>query len=329
MQQRTLGRDLQVSAIGLGCMGMSHGYGDARNKEDMIWLMRRAYDEYGVTFFDTAECYGPYTNEELVGEGLQPIRDKVKIATKFGITLRDFKQELDSRPETIRQSVEGSLKRLRTDHIDLYYQHRVDKQTPIEEVADTISQLIKEGKVLHWGLSEAGVDTIRHAHSVCPLTAIQSEYSMFWQLPERDIIPTLDELGIGLVPFSPLGKGFLTGTIKAGQTFAQNDFRSKVPRFEQENIEKNQVLVEFVSDIAVRKGCAPAQVALAWLIAQKPWIVPIPGSTNPQHFAENMAAADITFTDEEIQAINARLSAITLSGHRYNEASQKSIDSGY
>ena len=329
MQQRTLGNDLQVSAIGLGCMGMSHGYGDARNREDMIRLMRRAYDEYGVTFFDTAECYGPYTNEELVGEGLQPIRDKVKIATKFGITLRDFKQELDSSPETIRRSVEGSLKRLRTDHIDLYYQHRVDKQTPIEEVADCIATLIKEGKVLHWGLSEAGVDTIRRAHSVCPLTAIQSEYSMFWQLPERDIIPTLEELGIGLVPFSPLGKGFLTGTIKAGRTFAQNDFRSKVPRFEQENITKNQVLVEFVSEIAAQKGCTPAQVALAWLIAQKPWIVPIPGSTNPQHFDENMAAASITFTDEEIRTINARLSAITLSGNRYNEASQKSIDSGY
>ena len=329
MQQRTLGKDLQVSAIGLGCMGMSHGYGDARNKEDMIRLMRRAYEEYGVTFFDTAECYGPYTNEELVGEGLQPIRDKVKIATKFGITLREFSQELDSRPETIRRSVEGSLRRLRTDHIDLYYQHRVDKQTPIEEVAETIADLIKEGKVLHWGLSEAGVDTIRRAHSVCPLTAVQSEYSMFWQLPERDIIPTLEELGIGLVPFSPLGKGFLTGTIKTGQVFAQNDFRSKVPRFEAENIRKNQILVEFVSEIAQRKGCTPAQVALAWLIDQKSWLVPIPGSTNPQHFAENMAAAEITFTPDEMNAINARLSEITLSGHRYNEASQKSIDSGY
>ena len=329
MQQRTLGKDLQVSAIGLGCMGMSHGYGDARNKEDMIRLMRRAYEEYGVTFFDTAECYGPYTNEELVGEGLQPIRDKVKIATKFGITLREFSQELDSRPETIRRSVEGSLRRLRTDHIDLYYQHRVDKQTPIEEVAETIADLIKEGKVLHWGLSEAGVDTIRRAHSVCPLTAVQSEYSMFWQLPERDIIPTLEELGIGLVPFSPLGKGFLTGTIKTGQVFAQNDFRSKVPRFEAENIRKNQIMVEFVSEIAQRKGCTPAQVALAWLIDQKFWIVPIPGSTNPQHFAENMAAAEITFTPDEMNGINARLSEITLSGHRYNEASQKSIDSGY
>lgn len=319
---------MQVSAIGLGCMGMSHGYGDARDKSEMIRLMRRAFDE-GVTLFDTAECYGPYTNEELVGEALQPIRDKVKIATKFGITLKDFQQVLDSSAATIRRSVEGSLKRLRTDHIDLYYQHRVDKQTPIEEVADTIGELIREGKILHWGLSEAGVDTIRRAHKVCPLTAIQSEYSMFWQLPEREIIPTLEELGIGLVPFSPLGKGFLTGTVKRGQTFAANDFRSKVPRFEAENIERNQVLVDFVAEIAQRKGCTPAQVALSWLMAQKPWIVSIPGSTNPKHFAENIAAAAITYTDQEMQTINARLSQITLSGHRYNEASQQSIDSGY
>ncbi len=328
MQQRTLGKDLHVSALGLGCMGMSHGYGDARDKNDMIRLMRHAYDE-GITFFDTAECYGPFTNEELVGEGLQPIRDKVKIATKFGITLRDFRQELDSRPETIRRSVEGSLKRLRTDHIDLYYQHRVDKATPVEEVAGTIAQLIQEGKVLHWGMSEAGVDNIRRAHAVCPLTAIQSEYSMFWRLPEREIIPTLEELGIGLVPFSPLGKGFLTGAVKRGQTFVANDFRSKVPRFEADNIDKNMVLVDFVKEIAQRKGCTPAQVALAWLMAQKSWIVSIPGSTNTKHFEENIAAAGITFSAEEIAEINAGLDRIELSGHRYNADNQKNIDSGY
>lgn len=329
MNQRTLGKDLQVSALGLGCMGMSHGYGDARNKDDMIKLIRRAHDELGVTLFDTAECYGPFINEELVGEALEPIRDQVKIATKFGITLRDFKQTLDSSPATIRASVEGSLKRLRTDHIDLYYQHRVDKSTPIEEVADTISQLIKEGKVLHWGMSEAGADNIRRAHRVCPLTAVQSEYSMFWQLPEREIIPTLEELGIGLVPFSPLGKGFLTGTVKRGQTFAANDFRSKVPRFEAENIDRNMVLVDLITAIAGRKGCTPAQVALAWLMAQKPWIIAIPGSTSWNHLHENFAAADVTFTDDELNEINQRLQAITLSGHRYNADSQKSIDSGY
>ena len=320
---------MAVSAMGLGCMGMSHGYGDARDKQEMIKLIRRTYDELGVTFFDTAECYGPYTNEELVGEALEPIRDKVKIATKFGITLRDFRQALDSSPQAIRTSVEGSLKRLRTDHIDLYYQHRVDKQTPPEEVADTIGQLIKEGKVLHWGMSEAGVETIRRAHSVCPLTAVQSEYSMFWQLPEREIIPTLEELGIGLVPFSPLGKGFLTGTVKRGQTFAANDFRSKVPRFEAENIDRNMVLVELVQEIAESKRCTPAQVALAWVMAQKPWIVPIPGSTSWNHLTENFAAAEVTFTSDEIIGINNRLSQITLSGNRYNADSQKSIDSGY
>ena len=329
MKQRTLGKDLQVSAMGLGCMGMSHGYGDARDKNEMISLMRRAYDELGVTFFDTAECYGPFTNEELVGEALQPIRNEVKIATKFGIQLRDFKQALDSSPATIRASVEGSLRRLRTDHIDLYYQHRVDKNTTPEEVADTIAQLMREGKVLRWGMSEAGVETIRRAHAVCPLTAVQSEYSMFWQLPERDIIPTLEELGIGLVPFSPLGKGFLTGKVKRGQIFASNDFRSKVPRFEAENIDRNMVLVDLVTEVANRKQCTPAQVALAWVMAQKPWIVPIPGSTSWSHLSENYGAVDVTFSDTEITYINQRLSEITLSGHRYNADSQKNIDSGY
>lgn len=251
MKQRTIGQGLRVSAIGLGCMGMSHGYGPARSKQEMIGLIREAHDN-GVTFFDTTECYGPYINEELVGEALEPIRGEVKIATKFGITLRDFQQTLDSSRETIRRSVEGSLRRLRTDHIDLYYQHRVDKQTAPEEVAETIAELMKEGKVLHWGLSEAGVETIRRAHSVCPLTAVQSEYSMFWQQPEHEIIPTLKELGIGLVPFSPLGKGFLTGAVKRGQTFGKEDFRSKVPRFEAENIERNMVLVDLVKELADR-----------------------------------------------------------------------------
>ena len=249
MKTRTLGKDLEVSEIGLGCMGMSHGYGKPRNKKEMIDIIRRTHSELGVTFYDTAECYGPFTNEELVGEALQPIRNEVKIATKFGIVLKDFKQSLDSTPENIRRSVEGSLRRLRTDHIDLYYQHRVDKNTPPETVAETIAQLIQEGKILHWGMSEAGAETIRRAHKVCPLTAVQSEYSMFWQLPEREIIPTLEELGIGLVPFSPLGKGFLTGKVKRGQTFGSDDFRSKVPRFEAENIDKNMVLVDYIFNL--------------------------------------------------------------------------------
>lgn len=329
MQQRTLGKDLQVSALGLGCMGMSHGYGPARDKQEMIRLIRRCYDELGVTFFDTAECYGPFTNEELVGEALEPIRGKVKIATKFGITLRDFKQQLDSRPATIRASVEGSLRRLRTDHIDLYYQHRVDKNTPPEEVALTISDLIKEGKILHWGMSEAGVETIRRAHKVCPLTAVQSEYSMFWRQPEKEIIPTLEELGIGLVPFSPLGKGFLTGTIKRGQTFGSDDFRSKVPRFEAENIEKNMVLAEFVTTMASAKGCTASQLALAWLMSQKSWIVAIPGSTSWNHLSENFGATEVTLTEAELLAIKEKLDSITLSGNRYNVDNQKNIDSGY
>lgn len=329
MQQRTLGKSLQVSAFGLGCMGMSHGYGDARNKREMTELIRRTHEELGVTFFDTAECYGPYTNEELVGEALQPIRNEVKIATKFGIVLRDFRQTLDSSAENIRLSVEGSLRRLHTDHIDLYYQHRVDKQTPIEEVASTIADLMREGKVLHWGLSEAGVETIRRAHAVTPLTAVQSEYSLFWRQPEREIMPTLEELGIGLVPFSPLGKGFLTGTIKRGQVFAANDFRSKVPRFEAANIEKNLALVETITAIAQRKGCTPAQLALAWLMAQRPWIVAIPGSTSWSHLTENFGAVNVTFTDAELHDIDTAVSAITINGHRYNADSQKNIDSGY
>lgn len=314
-----------MSAIGLGCMGMSHGYGPASDKGEMIALIRKAHD-LGVDFFDTAECYGPYINEELVGEALEPIRNEVKIATKFGIQLKDFKQTLDSSPATIRQSVEGSLRRLRTDHIDLYYQHRVDKNTPIEEVAETVALLVKEGKVLHWGMSEAGVANIRRAHAVLPLTAIQSEYSMFWREPEQELLGTLEELGIGLVPFSPLGKGFLTGAITKDVKFGANDFRSTVPRFSQENINANMIIVDLVKSIARRKHITPAQVALSWLIAQRPFIVPIPGSRSLKHLADNIAAADVTYTDEEMKQINKALDGIVLQGNRYSAEAQKNID---
>lgn len=325
MEKRTLGKDLEVSAIGLGCMGMSHGYGEARDKNEMITLIRKAH-ELGVTFFDTAECYGPYINEELVGEALEPIRNEVKIATKFGIQLKDFKQTLDSSPATIRKSVEGSLRRLRTDHIDLYYQHRVDKNTPIEEVAETVAQLVKEGKVLHWGMSEAGVSNIRRAHAVLPLTAIQSEYSMFWREPEQKLLGTLEELGIGLVPFSPLGKGFLTGSITKDAKFGANDFCSTVPRFSQENIEANMVIVDLVKSIAERKHVTPAQVALSWLKAQRPFIVSIPGSRSLKHLTDNIAAAEVVYTEKEMRDINEALDSITLQGNHYSAEAQKNID---
>lgn len=325
MEKRKLGKDLEVSAIGLGCMGMSHGYGPASDKGEMIALIRKAHD-LGVDFFDTAECYGPYINEELVGEALEPIRNEVKIATKFGIQLKDFKQTLDSSPATIRQSVEGSLRRLRTDHIDLYYQHRVDKNTPIEEVAEIVAQLVQEGKVLHWGMSEAGVANIRRAHAVLPLTAIQSEYSMFWREPEQELLGTLEELGIGLVPFSPLGKGFLTGTITKEMKFGANDFRSTVPRFSQDNIEANLVIVDLVKSIAERKHITPAQVALSWLMAQRPFIVPIPGSRSLKHLTDNIAATQVAYTEEEMREINQALDRITLQGNRYSPEAQKNID---
>lgn len=325
MEKRILSNNLEVSAIGLGCMGMSHGYGEASDKNEMIALIRKAH-ELGVDFFDTAECYGPYINEELVGEALEPIRSEVKIATKFGIQLKDFKQTLDSSPAAIRKSVEGSLRRLRTDHIDLYYQHRVDKNTPIEEVAETIAQLVKEGKVLHWGMSEAGVENIRRAHAVLPLTAIQSEYSMFWREPEELLLNTLEELCIGLVPFSPLGKGFLTGNITKDVKFGANDFRSTVPRFSKENIDANMVIVDLVKSIAERKHITPAQVALSWLKAQRPFIVSIPGSRSLKHLEDNIAAAAVTYTAEEMQEINAALNRITLQGHRYSPEAQKNID---
>ncbi|WP_299092299.1 aldo/keto reductase [uncultured Metabacillus sp.] len=317
MQKRKLGKsDLEVSAIGLGCMGMSHGYGPASDKKEMISLIHSAIDR-GVTFFDTAEVYGPYVNEELVGEALAPYKGKVIIATKFGIQMVNGKQVLDSKPEQIRKSVEGSLERLKVDTIDLYYQHRVDPNVPIEEVAGVVQDLIKEGKVKHWGLSEAGVETIRRAHAVHPLTAIQSEYSMMWRSPEEQLLPTLEELGIGFVPFSPLGKGFLTGKIDKNATFGSSDFRSIVPRFKPENIEANQILVELIKKIAVGKDASPAQIALAWVLAQKPWIVPIPGTRKLERLEENLGAAEVELTPEELHELNDALSKIEISGERY------------
>ncbi|TDT63338.1 aldo/keto reductase [Fonticella tunisiensis] len=317
MKKRRLGNsDLEVSAIGLGCMGMSHGYGPAADKKEMIKLIHAAIDR-GVTFFDTAEVYGPYVNEELLGEALAPFKGKVVIATKFGIKMVDGKQVLDSKPETIRQSVEGSLKRLKVDTIDLYYQHRVDPNVPIEEVAGVIQDLIKEGKIRYWGLSEAGVGTIRRAHAVQPLTAVQSEYSMMWRSPEEEVLPTLEELGVGFVPFSPLGKGFLTGTIDKNATFASSDFRSIVPRFKPENLEANQVLVELIKKVAAAKNATPAQIALAWVLAQKPWIVPIPGTRKLERLEENLGAVDVELTPEELSDLNDALSKIKISGDRY------------
>ncbi|WP_423798079.1 aldo/keto reductase [Neobacillus sp. SAB-20_R2A] len=317
MQKRKLGNSgLEVSAIGLGCMGMSHGYGPASDKKEMISLIHAAINR-GVTFFDTAEVYGPYVNEELVGEAIKPFKGKVAIATKFGIQMENGKQVLDSNPETIRQSVEGSLNRLKVDTIDLYYQHRVDPNVPIEEVAGVVQELIKEGKVKHWGLSEAGVQTIRRAHAVQPVTAIQSEYSMMWRSPEEQLLPTLEELGIGFVPFSPLGKGFLTGKIDKNATFVSSDFRSIVPRFKPENIEANQILVELIKKIAVGKDATPAQISLAWVLAQKPWIVPIPGTRKLERLEENLGAAEVELTHEELNDLNDALSKIEISGERY------------
>lgn len=328
MNTRNLGivSPLTVSTVGLGCMGMSHGYGDPSDVNEMIKLIRKAHN-LGVTFFDTAEVYGPYTNEELVGQALEPIRNEVKIATKFGISMNmdDFKQVLDSRPETIRKSVEGSLKRLRTDHIDLYYQHRVDPNIPVEDVAGTIKDLMDEGKILHWGLSEAGIETIKKAHAVLPLTAVQSEYSMFWREPEKNLLPVLEELGIGLVPFSPLGKGFLTGGITKDTKFSKHDFRTSVPRFQKENIEANMKLVDFIKGIAVEKNITPAQVAIAWLLYQKPWIVPIPGSRSLRHIEDNLAAANVSFTQEELKRIDEVLDSIHIQGDRYNANNQANV----
>jgi aryl-alcohol dehydrogenase-like predicted oxidoreductase len=327
MQTRTLGNnDLEVSAIGLGCMGMSHGFGPPADKQAMISLIRSAVDR-GVTFFDTAQVYGPFTNEELVGEALEPIRDQVVIATKFGFDLRTGSTPggLDSSPETIRQSVDASLKRLRTDTIDLLYQHRVDPDVPIEDVAATVKDLIAQGKVRHFGLSEAGVQTIRRAHAVQPVTALQSEYSLWWREPEEAILPTLEELGIGFVPFSPLGKGFLAGTINASTEFVSGDFRGTVPRFtDPEARAANMAFVELLSRIATQRNATPAQVALAWLLAQRQWIVPIPGTTKLHRLEENIAAADVGLTCGELREIeDAQVEAV---GARYAEVNQRMID---
>ena len=326
MQTRKLGTGgLEVSALGLGCMGMSFGYGTVADKSEMIALIRKAV-ESGVTFFDTAEVYGPYTNEELVGEALAPFRNKVAIATKFGFDVGGIAGGLNSRPEHIRQVVEASLKRLRVETIDLLYQHRVDPNVPIKNVAGTVKDLIQEGKVKYFGLSEAGVKNIRRAHAVQPVTALQSEYSLFWREPEAEIIPVLEELGIGFVPFSPLGKGFLTGKITAETTFASNDFRNTVPRFNAENRAANMALVDLLNNIAAEKEATPAQIALAWLLAQKPWIVPIPGTTKPERFNENIGAVDVQLTAEDLRMIEEAASKITLHGERYQPANAKLID---
>jgi len=329
MQKRRLGKSgLEVSALGLGCMGMSYGYGPAADKQEMISLIRSAVEQ-GVTFFDTAEVYGPFTNEELVGEALAPLRDRVVIATKFGFDIDpDTRQHrgVNSRPEHIRQVAEASLKRLRTDRIDLFYQHRVDPNVPIEDVAGTVRDLIREGKVRHFGLSEAGVQSIRLAHAVQPVTALQSEYSLWWREPEQEILPTLEELGIGFVPFSPLGKGFLTGAINESTKFSSDDFRNVVPRFGPEARKANHALVDVIGQIAAQRKVTSAQIALAWLLAQKPWIVPIPGTTKPHRLKENIGAADVELGAAELGDIEDAVSGITVQGARYPEHLQKLID---
>jgi aryl-alcohol dehydrogenase-like predicted oxidoreductase len=326
MQKRTLGNSgLEVSAIGYGCMGLSHGYGPATDKQEGIELIRAAV-EHGVTFFDTAEAYGPFTNEELVGEALAPVRDRVVIATKFGFEDGDAQAGLDSRPERIREVAEASLTRLKTDRIDLFYQHRVDPDVPIEDVAGMVRELIGEGKVKHFGLSEAGAQTIRRAHAVQPVTALQSEYSLWWQEPEEEILPTLEELGIGFVPFSPLGKGFLTGKIDENTSFDSTDFRNIVPRFTPEARKANQALVELLGEIAERKEATSAQIALAWLLAQKPWIVPIPGTRRLERLEENIGAVAVELTPDDLQEIESAASRITVQGARYPEELERRID---
>ncbi|AUX71562.1 aldo/keto reductase [Erwinia pyrifoliae] len=327
MQKRYLGNSgLEISALGLGCMGLSHGYGPATDTQQAIALIRAAV-ERGVTFFDTAELYGPYLNEEVVGEALRPYRGRVVIATKFGFTFGDDNKQqiLNSRPEHIRQAVEGSLRRLKTDVIDLLYQHRVDPNVPIEDVAGTVKDLINEGKVKHFGLSEAGAKTIRRAHAVLPVTALQSEYSMWWREPEQEILPLLKELGIGFVPFSPLGKGFLTGAIKSGDTFGEDDFRSKAPRFAAEAIAANEKLVALVAQLAADKGVTSAQIALAWLLAQAPWIVPIPGTTKLHRLQENLQASDIMLSRDDLRKLNQALDKIQVVGERYPAALQARV----
>jgi aryl-alcohol dehydrogenase-like predicted oxidoreductase len=326
MNKRRLGKSgLEVSSIGLGCMGLSFGFGPATEKQQAITLIRTAF-ERGVTFFDTAEAYGPFKNEELVGEALAPFRDQVVIATKFGFHEGVLSKGLDSRPEHIKAVAEDALKRLKTDVIDLLYQHRVDANVPIEDVAGTVKQLIAEGKVKHFGLSEAGAATIRRAHAVQPVTALQSEYSLWWREPEQEILPTLEELGIGFVPFSPLGKGFLTGAISESTTFDSSDFRNIVPRFAAEARKANQGLVDLLGQIAARLKATPAQMALAWLLAQKPWIVPIPGTTKLHRLEENLGAADVTLSGDDLREINEAVSMSTVQGARYPAQYQQLVN---
>ena len=324
MKKRILGNNgLEVSSLGYGCMGLTQSYPPFLPKNESIVLLQQAVEE-GITFFDTAEAYGPFSNEELLGEALQPYRERVIIATKFGFDFRNGRNDahnrpvtLSSRPESIRNALEGSLRRLRTDHIDLYYQHRVDPSVLIEEVAQTVGMLIREGKVLHWGLSEACAKTVRRAHTVCPLTAVQSEYSLWYREPERELLPTLEELGIGFVPFSPLGKGILTGRFNSTSRFAPDDFRSSIPRFAPQNIQTNITIAAFVKKLAESKNTSPARVALAWLLAQKPWIVPIPGTKTVERLRENIGAIDVALTDGELKTIRTQLESIQILGSRY------------
>ena len=325
MQKRILGNGLEVSALGLGCMGLSFGYGAATDRQEAIKLIRAAH-ERGVTFFDTAEAYGPGDNEEVVGEALAPVRDDVVIATKFGFRNGVPAEGLDSRPERIRQVADEALQRLRTDTIDLFYQHRVDPNVPIEDVAGAVKELIAEGKVRHFGLSEAGAQTIRRAHAVQPVTALQSEYSMWWREPEAEILPVLEELGIGFVPFAPLGKGFLTGKIGSDATFGDKDFRSTVPRFSPEALKANQAFVDLVKNIAATKGVTPAQIALAWLLAQKPWIVPIPGTTKLHRLEENLGGAVVALTPGDLAQIEQGLATVKVQGERYPASAQSFVN---
>ncbi len=324
MKTRILGQGLEVSELGLGCMGLTFGYGPAKSEKEAIELIQKAYD-LGVTFFDTAEAYSKGLNEEYLGKAVKSFRDKVVLATKFGFLNGDPNTGVDSRPERIREVVENSLRYLQTDRIDLLYQHRVDPKVPLEDVAGTVKDLIAEGKVKHFGMSEAGVDSIRKAHAVLPVTALQSEYSMFWREPEKEIIPLLEELGIGFVPFSPLGKGFLTGAISANTKFAENDFRNIVPRFSEENRQANQDLVDLVKNIATENKVTPAQIALSWLLAQKPFIAPIPGTTKISRLEENVGAVNVHLNEEELKKINAALATIELVGERYPAALQERV----
>jgi aryl-alcohol dehydrogenase-like predicted oxidoreductase len=327
MEKRRLGSGLEVSALGLGCMGMSHGFGPAADHEEMVGVLRGAV-ERGVTLFDTAEVYGPYVNEELVGEALAPVRDEVVLATKFGWAFDDEGRQtgLSSRPDHVREAVEGSLRRLRVETIDLLYQHRVDPEVPIEDVAGTVKELVDAGKVRHFGLSEAGVGTIRRAHAVHPVTALQSEYSLWWREPEAEILPALEELGIGFVPFSPLGRGFLTGAVTEGTTFDSSDIRSTLPRFSPDAMRANQALVDLLDAIATDKGATKAQVALAWLLHQKPWIVPIPGTRRLARLDENLGAVSVELTGDDLRRIEDAVAAVEVQGERYPEAMQRMID---